>query len=189
MSERFSRKLPQMISSVRLPSAPVLAPTSVPIVFRFFPLLPNTFLAEMPPSMPSLIFRHACVFGQTVEQALTFRDHSDGQVLLSPFVRQNSSPNHYLTQHCWRVFGQVKSISTCTGFGPKSRQDGSFGSFALPGHERYWNGFSFLQIILNHHTYQRAVLRTDTDTLLLCLRQTFIVSSLFVRIGIGIVEG
>ena len=38
------------------------------------------------------IFRHACVVGQTVEQALTARDHSDGQVLL-PFVRQNSSPN------------------------------------------------------------------------------------------------
>ena len=42
------------------------------------------------------IFRHAGVFGQTVEQALAVRDHSGGQVLLLPFVRQNSSPNHYL---------------------------------------------------------------------------------------------
>ena len=34
---------------------------------------------------------------------------------------------------------------------------------ALPGHERYWNGFSFLQIVLSHHTYQRTTLRADTD--------------------------
>ena len=61
-------------------------------------------------------------FGQTVEQALTVRDHSDGQVLLSPFVRQNSSPNHYLTQHCSRAFCQVQSISTCTGFRPQKKK-------------------------------------------------------------------
>ena len=98
--------------------------------------------------------RHACVVGQTVEQALTVRDHPDGQVLLLPFVRQNSSFHQYLTQHCSRVFGQVKSVSTGTDFGSESRQDGSFRSLTLPGHERDWNDF----------TYQRFVLSTDTDT-------------------------
>ena len=56
-----------------------------------------------------------------------------------------------------------------------SRQDGSFRSLALPGHERYWDGFSFLQIVLSHHTDQRSVLGADTNTFLLCLRQPFIV--------------
>ena len=135
-----------MISSVRLPTALVSAPTSVPIVFG----LSLSHSCRTPFSQrchrqcrPS-IFRHACIFGQTLEQAPTISDHSDGQVLLLPFVRQNSSPNDHLTQHCSRVFCQVQSISTRTGFGPKRRQDGWIRCIALPGHERCWNGFSFL---------------------------------------------
>ena len=87
--------------------------------------------------------RNACVVGQTVEQTLTVRDHSDGQVLLLPFVRQNSSSHQYLTQYCSRVFCQVKSVSTGTDFGSERKQDGSFRSLALPGYERDWNDFTY----------------------------------------------
>ena len=86
-SERFSGRLLQRIWSVRLPTALRSAPTSN----RSF--LVSSHSCRTPFSQrchcqcrPS-IFRHACVFGQTVEQALTVSDHSDGQVLLSP-VRQ-----------------------------------------------------------------------------------------------------
>ena len=98
----------------------------------------------------SSIFRYACVSAQTVEQALSVRDHSDGHVHLKTLPPITTSHN------IARVFCQVKSISTCTGFGRKSRQDGSFRSFPLPGHERYWNGFGFLQIVLSHHTHTNA---------------------------------
>ena len=50
-------------------------------------------------------------------------------------------------------------------------------------------GIASVQIVLSHHTYPRTMLRTGMDTLLLCLRQPIIVSSFFVRIGIGLVKG
>ena len=50
----FSRRLQQVILSVSPPTALVSAPTSNPIVSGLFPLLPNTFVAEMSPSMPPL---------------------------------------------------------------------------------------------------------------------------------------
>ena len=53
-SEHFARRLQQMIWSVRPPTALVSAPTSNTIVLCLFPLLLNTCLAEMQPSMPSL---------------------------------------------------------------------------------------------------------------------------------------
>ena len=169
MSERFSRRLPQKILSVRLPTALVSAPTSSRSLFVSLHSCRTPFSQRCHRQCRPSNFRHACVFGQTVEQALTVRDHSDGQVLLSPFAIENFSPDQYLTQYCSRVFCQVKSVTTCTDFGPQSRQNGSFRSFALPGHERDWNGFSFLQIVLSHHTHQCTMLRTDTDTICFAL--------------------
>ena len=106
-----------MISSVRPPTALVPGPTSKPDRFVSLDATVN--------AVPR-IFRHACVFGQTVEHALAVCDHSDRRVLLRPLVKQKSFSNRKLAQHCSRVFCQVKSISTCTSLGPKSRQDGSF---------------------------------------------------------------
>ena len=140
MSERFSRRHPQMISSVCLPTALVSAPTYFLNVSGLFPLRPNTFLAETPLSTPSF----------------------DTQVRL----------------HLWpsnRTGSCNKSTSTCARFGSRRRTDGFFQCLALHGYQRNWNGFGFLKIVLCHHTYQRTMLRTDTDTLLLCLRQPFIV--------------
>ena len=69
-------------------------------------------------------------------------------VLLLPFFRWHFSSEHDLAPNCSRVFGKVKSISTCARFGSRHRPDG------------------FLQIAMSHHTHQRIMLRTDTDTLL-----------------------
>ena len=43
------------------------------------------------------IFGHARVLGQTIEQALTTSNNSDGQVLVTPLVSRNSFPNQYFT--------------------------------------------------------------------------------------------
>ena len=48
------------------------------MVFRLFPLLPNTILADMPPSMPSLNLLARLRLWP--KQALAVRHHSDGQV-------------------------------------------------------------------------------------------------------------
>ena len=58
MSERVSRRHTQMISSVRLPTALVAAPTSVLNCQRRH--------CQRRPS----ILRYACIFGQAIEQAL-----------------------------------------------------------------------------------------------------------------------
>ena len=104
MLKRFSRRLQLMISSVRPPTCTRVGAHISPD--RFFV---SSHSCRTPLSQrchrqcrPS-IFRHARVFGQTVEQSLTVRDHSDGQVLLLPFV---------FAQHCSRVICQVKSNST-----------------------------------------------------------------------------
>ena len=76
-----------MISSVRLPTALVLAPKSVTIVLVFSHSCRTPFSQRCYRQCRPSIFRQACVFGQTVEQALTVSDHSDGQVL-PPSIRQ-----------------------------------------------------------------------------------------------------
>ena len=96
---------------------------------------------------PSII-RYTCVFGQTVEQALTVSSHSDREVLLRPFVKQNPCSNPHFTQHGLCAFCLVKGVPTGTGLGPESRQGGSFRRLALPGHEGYWDGFGFIKIVL-----------------------------------------
>ena len=166
MSEHFSRRLQQMILSVRPPTARVSAPHQTRSCCVSSHSCRTPFSQRCHRQCRPSILRHACVFGQTVEQALAVGNHSDRQVLLRPFVRQNSCHNQHLTQHCSRVFCEVKGVTTCTGVGSGSGQDGSFRRCALPGHERYWNGFGFLEIVLSHHTDQRFVLGADTDTLL-----------------------
>ena len=118
-SERFSRRLQKKILSVRLPTALVSAPTSVPIVVCLSPLLPNTVLAERPPSMPSLDLQARLRLWPNSRTSSYNRQSLGWTSAPTPFVRQNSPPNQYLTQHCSYVFCQVRSVSTCTGFGPK----------------------------------------------------------------------
>ena len=175
MLEHFARRLQEMIWSIRPPTALVSAPTSNPIVFCLFPLLLNTFLAEMQPSMPSLYSGTLASLARQSNKLLQSVTTRMGKCSLPIRPAKNSSSNQHLTQHCSRVFCHVQSISTRTGISPKSRQDGSFRRLALPGHERYWNGFGFLEIVLIHHTDQGTMLRTNTDTLLLGPRRPFIV--------------
>ena len=60
-------------------------------------------------------------------------------IVLLPFVREHFSSDHDLALNCSRVFCRVKSIPTCTRF----------------------------QILLSHHTNQRIMPGTDTNTPLL----------------------
>ena len=70
-------------------------------------------------------------------------------MLLLPFVRKLFCSDRDLAPNCSRVFCQVKSISTCTRCGSRRRP------------------LDFLQKVLSNPAYQRILLRTDTDTLLL----------------------
>ena len=85
MSEHFSRRLQQMILSVRPPTARVSA------LHQTRSCCVSSHSCRTPSSQrchrqcrPSIL-RHACVFGQTVEQALAVGNHSDMQVLLRPW--------------------------------------------------------------------------------------------------------
>ena len=166
MSERFSRRLPQKIFSVRLPTALVSAPTLSRSLFVSLHSCRTSFSQRCHRQCRPSNFRRACIFGQTVEPALTVRDHSDGHVLLSPFARDPINTSHNIARV---YYARSRASRHETDFGPQCRQDSSFRSFALPGHERDWNGFSFLQIVLSHHTHQCTMLRTDTDTICFAL--------------------
>ena len=107
----------------------------------------------------SSIFRHARVFGQTVEHALTVSDHSDGQVLLSPHSSGKTLPPITTSHNIARVYSaKTRASRHALASAPKVDRMVRFRSLALPSHERYWNGISFLQIVLSHHTDQRPVL-------------------------------
>ena len=72
MSERVSRRHTQMISTVRLPTALVAAPTSVLNCQRRH--------CQRRPS----ILRYACIFGQAIEQALAICNRAP------PSIRQKA---------------------------------------------------------------------------------------------------
>ena len=173
-AERVSGRLLQMISLVRLPSvcrhqhwhADRFGSQPTPAEH---PSRRDATVNAVPPSSGTRV--------SLAKQALTVSDHSNGQVLLLPFVRQHSSSNHNLAQHCSRVYCQVHSISTCVDFGPKVERMVRYEALLL----QVWNGFS-----LPHRPTPHAGSGLGHPSA--WPSQTFHRLNLLVRIGIGIVK-
>ena len=145
-------------SSVKRPlwsSYPCPSANCTRVDLCLLPLLLNTFLAEMPPSMLSFkLLQFVITLIGKCSSVL-----SSGKTL-APF-----STSHNIA----RVYSAGSRASRHT------LASAWFVSTPCPGHERYWNGFGFLKIVLNHQTDQGTMLRTNTDTLLFCPCQPLIV--------------